>query len=146
VLPERIADKIDASGPCWLWTASLTQGYGQAYLGGKHKAHRLVWELLVGPVPDGLELDHLCLVKHCVNPDHLEPVTHAENVRRGLARKGWPPYCPKGHPYDRANTMLRLSGPKVGTRLCRECQRASSERYRRRMRSTDRRQRRIAGL
>jgi hypothetical protein len=144
VLPDRIVAKIDAAGPCWLWTASTFQGYGQAYLGGrKWKAHRLVWELLVGSVPDGLELDHLCRVRRCVNPDHLELVTHAENVRRGLRR---PAMCPKGHLYDKANTRYRLTGPKAGTRLCRECQRAISERYRRRMRSTDRRQRRIAGL
>ena len=78
--------KVDASGDCWLWTGYITPlGYGTLTvrrLGRGFKAHRLVYELLVGPIPVGLELDHLCRNTRCVNPDHLEPVTHAENMRR----------------------------------------------------------------
>lgn len=85
---ERFWPKVErVEDGCWLWTASLTgDGYGRISLGGKFGpmglAHRVAYELLVGPIPEGLELDHLCRVRRCVNPEHLEPVTHAENVRR----------------------------------------------------------------
>lgn len=81
-LMERFWAKVerDPSG-CWLWTASLADGgYGHF---GRWKAHRYAYETLVEPVPHGLDLDHLCRVRHCVNPSHLEPVTRAENLRRG---------------------------------------------------------------
>ena len=78
---------------CWVWTGRLNDdGYGvldMSWRGGGPKlrsAHRLAYELLVGPIPDGLELDHLCFVRSCVNPAHLEPVTHAENLRRAARR------------------------------------------------------------
>jgi hypothetical protein len=87
-LEERVFEKIDV-GDCWNWTASTDgKGYGQVALGrngGKQRlgrAHRVVYELLVGPIPEGLTLDHLCKNIICVNPDHLEPVTMGENVRR----------------------------------------------------------------
>ncbi len=74
--------------PCWLWTMSLDgRGYGQMWDREKRTrvtAHRFLYEHIVGPVPEGLDLDHLCRVRHCVNPAHLEPVTRAENVRRGF--------------------------------------------------------------
>jgi hypothetical protein len=82
---ERTTALVDASG-CWLWQGNIhpDKGYGIMRRGGlTRRAHRFFYETLVGPVPDGLELDHLCRVRHCVNPDHLEPVTHAENLRRG---------------------------------------------------------------
>jgi hypothetical protein len=70
--------------PCWVWVLTLNEnGYGHA--GGK--AHRRYYERLVGPIPAGLELDHLCNVRACVNPDHLEPVTHADNIRRAIERR-----------------------------------------------------------
>jgi hypothetical protein len=75
------------STPCWIWQLSLhaRTGYGAKKTNGVSTlAHRAVYEHHVGPIPDGLELDHLCRVRACVNPAHLEPVTHKENVRRGL--------------------------------------------------------------
>ena len=98
--------------------------------GTAKKAHRVSWELLVGPIPEGLELDHLCRNHGCVNPDHLEPVTHAVNVRRGRGGTSWAQkkHCPQGHPYDDANTYLYR-----GRRSCRECSRQKCLRqYRRR--------------
>lgn len=79
--------EVDESG-CWLWTASTNHGYGHFWVSpdvGKVYAHRYAYELLVGPIPDGLEIDHLCKVRNCVNPEHLEPVTKEENWRRGDA-------------------------------------------------------------
>lgn len=75
--------------PCWVWTGNFqTHGYGTITVDGKGRvAHRFRWEKVNGPVPDGLELDHLCRNRACVNLDHLEPVTHAENVRRGACTK-----------------------------------------------------------
>lgn len=83
---ERWAVKVDFDGPngCWLWTASLNNfGYGNFSLHGKPTlAHRAAWEIYVAPIPAGLHIDHLCRVRHCVNPEHLEVVTRAENMRR----------------------------------------------------------------
>jgi hypothetical protein len=125
-LPALVAAKVE-EGPtgCWLWTASVkANGYAQFNDGAhNHNAHRLVYSLLVGPIPDGLELDHLCHVRHCVNPGHLEPVTHAENVRRAADRVV---QCPQGHPYDDVNTYRWR-----GARLCRTCRtRRNKERTR----------------
>jgi hypothetical protein len=105
-LEERFWEKVDASGDCWLFTGTKdNHGYGNIDRGGRGlgnaKAHRVAYELLVGPIPEGKELDHLCRVHACVNPDHLEPVTHLVNVRRGqsprirTARSG---FCKRGHP------------------------------------------------
>ncbi len=94
--PERFFDKVEITETCWLWTASLVgrdvavgEGYGYFHNpGGSYYAHRWAYEFLVGPIPEGLVLDHVyergCRHRHCVNPDHLEPVTDGENTRRGV--------------------------------------------------------------
>ena len=117
---------------CWLWTGA-TKGrsqdaqYGCLFSGKRTRAgnplpvpaHRVSYELHVGPVPDGLHLDHLCRVSRCVNPDHLEPVTLRENLLRGAdARRR--DHCPHGHPYDEENTYVHR-----GHRYCRTCNRIS---------------------
>jgi hypothetical protein len=83
---ELFWSRVDKDGPngCWLWTGvHIGAGYGQASLNGvRQVAHRVAYELTVGPVPEGLQLDHLCRNRGCVNPDHLEPVTASENKRR----------------------------------------------------------------
>ncbi|MDP2917085.1 MAG: HNH endonuclease signature motif containing protein [Dehalococcoidia bacterium] len=87
-------------------------------------AHKFAYETLVGPVPEGKELDHLCRNPPCVNPAHLEPVTHQENDIRGIAgtvsaqRLRSITHCPQGHPYDLFNTYIH---PKTGARMCRIC-------------------------
>jgi hypothetical protein len=81
---RRFDAKVMKAGPCWLWVGSTCDGYGYFKAGGtRYLAHRWLWERVRGPVPASYELDHLCRVRNCVNPDHLEPVSHRENVRRG---------------------------------------------------------------
>jgi hypothetical protein len=100
---------------CIIWTKALTAaGYGVTRGG---YVHRLAYEAANGPIPDGLELDHLCRNRACYNVLHLEPVTHAENMRRGFW--GSKTECPQGHPYDDENTIRSAAG-----RGCRECKNA----------------------
>lgn len=100
--PERFWEKVKKTDGCWIWTASIYgKGYGKYTVRGKHyAAHRYAYELIKGKIPDGMQLDHLCRNKLCVNPDHLEPVTNAENQRRAIAaighwtnNKSWPAVC-----------------------------------------------------
>lgn len=103
----------DADG-CWLWTGSLrSDGYGQ--YGGRGGAHREAYRHLIGQIPTGLQLDHLCRVILCVNPSHLEPVTRAENMRRSAALRT---HCPHGHEWTEQNTAYQAA---TGARRCRAC-------------------------
>jgi hypothetical protein len=123
-LPLRMVSKIDvdAESGCWNWTASRNKGYGQINWGGRPRGtHRVVYELIVGAIPSGLQIDHLCRNRSCCNPDHLEPVTHAENVRRGADAVT---HCPQGHPYDEANTGYNGRGST--RRRCLACHRAQA--------------------
>jgi hypothetical protein len=105
---------VDPESGCWLWVGVVNAaGYGQS---GRGYAHRVNYEDTVGPVPEGLELDHLCRVRHCVNPAHLEPVTHAENMRRSVLART---HCRKGHPYEGDNLMSVSTRPNA--RICRTC-------------------------
>ena len=133
---ERFMAKvaIDETTACWLWTAALDRkGYARFGLNGKNcTAHRVAYELLVGPIPDGLTLDHLCRNRRCVNPAHLEPVTNEENLRRGE----WPhnrykATCKRGHNLTPARDGSR--------RRCLVCSRESSRRYEQRLRDQGRR-------
>lgn len=110
---------------CWTWTAySNRLGYGSFHPspGTAAPAHRVAYEMVVGPVPDGLVIDHLCRNPSCVNPAHLEPVTQQENVRRGLKGQ-MVTHCPQGHEYNDATTYI---DPR-GRRHCRVCRRGRSK-------------------
>jgi hypothetical protein len=110
-------------GPCWCWTAGLdAYGYGQFKPTGSRqnlKAHRFAYELLVGPIPEGLTIDHLCRIQRCVNPAHMEPTTMTENLRRRPKHDA----CKHGHPYAEGN--FRLEGR---SRRCLVCKRARRNR------------------
>ena len=131
---ERFWAKVDKDGPlptwapflgpCWLWTASVTgPGYGKFYVDGRlTPSHRWSYEQMVGPIPAGLVLDHLCRVRRCCNPAHLEPVTHRENLMRGASfveENALKTACPKGHPLTGRNVVYWR-----GHRKCRECDNA----------------------
>lgn len=128
-LPGRFWDKVqpEPMSGCWLWTAASLGGGRYGCIGWKGRvrpSHRVAYEQLVSPIPAGLECDHLCRTTLCVNPDHIEPVTHAENVRRGhlgkAAREAT--HCKHGHPFDVENTGVN----KAGKRFCRTCSRRRS--------------------
>lgn len=133
---DRFWPKVDATGICWEWQATRNHlGYGQFSINRKHlMAHRVAWEFLIGPIPDGLELDHLCRNPPCVNPDHLEPVTHAENMRRApwsaVQVKRAKTHCNHGHPLFGQN--IRIDG--AGHRICRACENANGRAKRQRQR------------
>ena len=125
----RFWSKVNRRGPddCWNWIARHTAngGYGTIQIGGRAgsfvRAHRYAYELLAGPIPAGLQIDHLCRNRLCVNPAHLEPVTQQENIARGDAgaHYGSRTHCKWGHPFDETNTGYR----KNGGRYCRACAR-----------------------
>lgn len=133
---QRLLDKMEHHpNGCWIWTGSL-QGYerfryGTFALNGKAvRAHRAAYELFVGSIPEGYELDHLCRDPRCVNPEHLEAVTHLENMQRAQMPRGSKhpngkkTHCPAGHPYDEENTRFQQNGG----RICRECARIRNRR------------------
>lgn len=132
---ERFWRQVDKDGPipehaprlgqCWLWTGfCCKQGYGRFRPTSKPSdpkvlAHRFAYELVVGPIPDGLELDHLCRNTSCVNPSHAEPVTAQVNTKRRSAAMEPKTHCPQNHEYDEENTRYT----KDGSRDCRACDR-----------------------
>lgn len=107
---------------CWRWVGTIRNGYGIAVIDGRnYRAHRIAFTLMRGPIPDGLTLDHLCRVRSCCNPDHLEAVTLSTNVLRGMsptAQHARKTHCPKGHEYTAGNTRHRR-----GRRECLVCTR-----------------------
>lgn len=130
---ERFWAKVRKTATCWLWQGSQKNGYGRFRVhkgaGGLRQAHAVAYELLVGPIPPGLQIDHVrargCLHRACVNPAHLEPVTAAVNNSRSnsaTARNARKTHCPQGHEYTAENTILL----KSGGRRCRICKQLES--------------------
>ena len=129
---ERFWQKVNKTSTCWLWVgAKDSYGYGHFRPGGRQatkKAHRWAYETLIGPIPPGLELDHLCRVRACVNPTHLEAVTQRENLLRSplvvTTRNHRATYCKRGHEFSEVNTYITKQG-----RRCRICHLARSRQY-----------------
>lgn len=135
--PDRFWSKVNGSdvNRCWLWSGYVDpQGYGRFSVGGRAggmaMAHRVAYELMVAEIPKGLQIDHLCRNRACVNPWHLEPVTALVNSRRSSAgvvngaRQLAITECPQGHPYDEHNTRIRRNG----ARTCKACDREDARR------------------
>lgn len=130
----RLAERVAVNGQtgCWEFAGYRSpKGYGILGRSGRmYRAHRYVYELLVGPIPDELVLDHLCRVRHCVNPAHLEPVTNVENLRRGSPGSpfsGPREHCKRGHEFTEENTRIEIYGG-VSHRKCVTCKRARDAR------------------
>jgi hypothetical protein len=130
-LMERFWAKVDKTDDCWLWTGATTgAGYGSfrdSVAAKRVDTHRFVYAACVGPIPDGLVIDHLCTVKLCVNPAHMEPVTHRTNVLRSgshVALNDLKTQCPRGHAYAGDNVRVTPQGH----RICRECHRQANRR------------------
>ena len=129
-LKERFDGRytVNKKTGCWEWEGARSpEGYSR--IGHKGKAcygHRISHEIHIGPIPKGLEIDHLCRVRHCVNPEHLEAVTHSVNAQRGVcgkvsaSRNRAKTTCPHGHPYEGGNLYVV---PKTGHRVCLTCKR-----------------------
>lgn len=116
---------------CWTWQGgTMPSGYGRMNYKRTHVlAHRVAYELIVGPVPVGLQLDHLCRHRNCVNPAHLEPVTQSVNLRRGDMFHRRKTHCIKGHPYSGENLVIVNRGTTTEERRCRKCLAAIRHRH-----------------
>ncbi len=139
---DRFWSKVKKTDGCWLWTDVLqANGYGSIGVGGrsgkKLLAHRISYEISHGPIPEGLQIDHLCRVRNCVNPSHLEAVTNRVNGLRGesfCAHHARKTHCPNGHAYDTENTIEK----KNGSRACRACTKVWNAKAKMRIRHPER--------
>lgn len=131
MLPENIGDYVERSDACWLWLGTRDKyGYGRITRGAHGRlAHRVVYEMLVGPIPAGKHLHHECHAPACVNPEHLRPLSNAEHQELHGTEIT---HCLRGHPYDESNTYRH---PRHGRRMCRACHRLAAREYAARVRA-----------
>lgn len=127
---EKLLTRVEkVSNGCWEWRGYVNKkGYGQTSLKGRDWAHRIFYRHFKGAIPQGTEIDHVCKNRVCVNPDHLEAVSHRENQRRGnswVGRNYRKTHCPKQHPYSKENTYIN----PLGARVCRTCQKERNRAY-----------------
>lgn len=141
-IAERLMSRVEkVPDGCWLWRGAIApSGYGVIWNGEKRGVmtlvHRVSYKHFVGPISDGMQIDHLCRVRHCVNPEHLEPVTQRENILRGTsvtAENARKTHCQNGHPLIGDNLLMIK-----GARRCRTCWNAYSNAYKRRWREARR--------
>lgn len=128
-LSPNMLSKIEFTGSCWTWTGAVqSRGYGSIAngRGGTTQAHRRAYMELVGPIPAGLTIDHLCMNKLCVNPEHLEPVTGAENTRRAFRQQT---HCKFGHLLSGDNLRLVTRATGNTRRVCVTCQRRNGREH-----------------
>lgn len=140
---DRLMTKIVVSPDtaCWHYTGYLNKaGYGllpflRDGMQVPHYAHRVSYEAFRGPVPKGLQVDHLCRVRDCINPWHLEPVTPLENTRRSLvsvvqkARHARRTHCKHGHGFTKENTYIYVDKNGVPARICRICRKRADDKF-----------------
>ena len=120
-LPKTFWAKVTKTETCWLWTSKIDDGYGRMYIRGKYYlVHRMVYVSLKNKLGENTQVDHLCKVRNCVNPDHLDEVSGKENTRRGLSQRfnTDPNKCPYGHDYDG-----QIKGKAEGSiyKVCSKC-------------------------
>jgi hypothetical protein len=121
---KRMESKITKTDYCWIWNRHVkTNGYAQILFNGREiMAHRVMYMLLIGEIPQDMQIDHLCRNKRCMNPNHMDVVTQQENMRRMFALRT---HCRRGHEYNKLNTYIRMKKQKNGKtypdRICRLC-------------------------
>lgn len=131
---KRFWGKVEKTKGCWIWKGGLSQGYGRLQIGSRKDgsrrkvlAHRIAYELMIGDIPKGKELDHLCRNRACVRPEHLEPVIKKINILRGIgmgAQNAQKKFCKHGHEFTKDNTYFLKRG-----RECKKCHKAWQKKY-----------------
>lgn len=131
---EKFWERVPVGPGCWEWAGSVSAtGYGKFYVDGPRLAHRVAYELTRGPIPDGLQIDHLCRNRRCVNPAHLEAVTQRVNILRGegpCAKHARKTQCINGHDLSPENLYFYRQANGDHTRVCRTCVRIRNHRRR----------------